>query len=447
MAKRRSKLPNYYRRAVPLVPNLADPDAPYGRDDNHEPIRPLPSEEQRQAEWIEKLKNRPPSVVTAEELFRQQEAERNRKIAQQESEKPVKAVLSKPAAEDEPPSPEEIQRKQREALLAANKNLFLPKEKVVHPSEDSLEYELGYSGPRDWDRPYICLRDLLGLSREQILAWFDVVIAEKYVDLPPEPLPPVDKELLNKIVADCRKAIEDIETEIKNRSVKVRGKELLKDGSPNPSYLDDEARRRLNREDRAKIKKLEKQIQERKNEKERKVPAPKSAPAAEGYIESIVRKRDFLFSDVLVHHKEWMVTYGDVVNLQVAATHEVDVIENKVIQLALAVLPKSICPRPSDEMLEKYPWIKLKSLEGFDRVGRDYDNEAELENKYILKTGGGSIGARISAAGWRWIPKDKSGGHFTRRGLHNFNPGAPIGAGGEEGNEPECDDQESYQPD
>jgi hypothetical protein len=72
----------------------------------------------------------------------------------------------------------------------------------------------------------VCFREVLGFSRDEIISWFDRVVARKIEDSPYVP----DYENLQRSIDASRAAIEKLENAKKGMSAKLRGRQFLKNG-------------------------------------------------------------------------------------------------------------------------------------------------------------------------------------------------------------------------
>jgi len=411
--------PSYLQtQAFPVIPT-SDPQAPYGRDENDRPIG--------------KMQPAPPVVLytpppSDEELLRKQKLEKwLERLAQAE-----KAQKENPRNEKiiEPISPQEQTENEREALLPLVNKFFFPEEKIIplpNPApnsvtrEEEIQAELNQRAdlnrrleqlrPNEFKtHKYVSFREMLGLTREQIAGWFDYVLVQKYSEQRYKP----DREGFQKKIRDCDEAIKGLEEEFKGMSAKVRGNKQLADGTPDPSYLDAATRSNYKAKFKRSIARLKKEKQAYKNAMRRKTdPAAKPVdPDDLSYTEEVLRTRDFTFGDLFYLHLTWLKRYKEAVELRAPVIPE-DKNENEVIQYAIKVLPSTLCPRPSVEVIRKYPWIMKHTLPKFDFEPGENNGQ---EEKLIKKTSGSQIGGQIAAAPF-YISKT---GKFTRRALTDF---------------------------
>jgi hypothetical protein len=267
---------------------------------------------------------------------------------------------------------------------------------------------------------FICLRELLGISYDEILSWFPRVLRKK-IEVPPY-VP--DKEGLQHKIDQARAQLKRIGGEWKQLSARVRGREFQKDGSPNPSYLDPDMRAELKRELKREMAKENKTISECRTEMYRTTAPldPKAKVNELSWREEILRDRDFTFEDLFRHwyvvgdpNQRWTVVYKEAIASGLVGIWGRSRAENEVIQYAIQL---RFCLPPSLEIQDKYPWIMRRFTDIFDDgYSAQEENDSAQENKLVLKTGGDQIGGQIVGAGVRC---NTSTGVFTKRAHWDF---------------------------
>ena len=263
-------------------------------------------------------------------------------------------------------------------------------------------------------KPFAHLREILGLTREEIASWFPRVIAEK---TPPQG---PDKAALQAEIDAHREEIGKLKINIEGMSAAKRGREFLGNGEADPSYLDTATRNNFKAQDRRAIARHEKAIKECENGKRRK---PRAIIDRSHWVLEVLLERDFTFADLFIFKNfggewkkgrpvgrhSWIEHYEAVTRLDEAERSDDPETENDVILYAI-MLGFYNCSSP--KIRKRYPWIFKESFPEFER-------EVDLsENALIEKTGGAQIGGQIQGAGWTF---SASSGKFRPRGLSSFN--------------------------
>jgi hypothetical protein len=487
--------PSYMKSvSYPLIPT-GNPQAPFGYDDNDRPIgvpvgRPPQPPPEHRGSTYSPICTGDEHVGTCDEC-KEQRLQAKAHAHNDECER---------AAQPTPLSEGEKQERERAAMLSHAQKFFFSDGGKIRPtplpsqswraSTPQQEKELREAQRRQEqqqekellkqlkaagnikDKPFVCLREVLGLTREQVISWFPFVLSPRLLPEPvPEP-PPIDVKGHTEAITKLRAKIEELEKEFAGMSAKAivgdglapRGKKLLKDGSPNPSYLDTATRNYYKRQFKTEITKLDKEIREHENAKRRKplvVPSPavEAIPSRDLYtieqmphhtrvstINRVVRERDFTLEDFLalflvVRDEEgrrctWAHHYQSIAALQNPPIPDDDY-ENKAIQLAIQV---GACPQPSEEIRSRYPEAMDSAFAKFFGWGDVSEADTASENKLITKTGGAQIGGQIASAGLLWNP---GSGTFRQRALHTFDLPERSGGSGSSGGTGEHDAGES----
>ena len=303
-----------------------------------------------------------------------------------------------------------------EITARENDRLFAEMQKnFIGPWRQTQNTFLEKSDEAD-ERNNVCLRELLHLSVEEIVSWFDIVIRKQQTNLP-DGLP--DVPLLKAKIAELRPRIVGLKEEFDSMSAKKR-RDL--DDQDEVEHKRRGVTRQLFKERfKREWVRCEKEIANLQNEMRRTTPVP--LPPAEDVIDLITRKRDFLFRDYpepacVIHYEDsntkyhWADLYKGVLALQAPVNFSGDYkIENDVISRAIMTFIglNRLCPLPPDKILHRYPWItqtaplsryalKLDDDGIYERLNAE---DGEKENALIIKTGGAQIGGQIQGAGWR----------------------------------------------
>lgn len=405
--KEKRRQPSYIKSLPHSVVPTSNPKAPFGYDENDNPIR-LPADPNLYTIRVRPVPETQPcapghhngSCSECKEMRLQAKARYENE--RQEYERP---------AQPKPLSESERQEQEREALLPHAKKFFFP----------TPDADLRRKVDEIKDTSFVCFREVLGLSRDEILSWFDKAVAPKVEEQPYIP----DSTNLQRSIDASRVAIVKLENEKKGMSAKLRGRQFLDNGDPDPSYLDTPTRNNYKAKFTREINRYQKMISECRNEMYRKTaPDSHAIPIEElDWKERILRERDFKFDDFFSFHPGWVQQYKDAAALQTFVIEEDDT-ENLAIQLAIKL---GYCPEPSLETQRRYPGIVRQRFEDFE------DDESEVqESKLVRKTGGSQIGGQVVSVGWRW---SKTTGKFTHRAISNFDilqdrPGSGLGHSG-----------------
>lgn len=436
------KRPSYLKSAEHhvVVPYRPDhPEAPYGYDENDVPIRlprptfPLPDlpicpEPSCSGDY---------KTCGCSECKEKRRTEEIRKDWRKREEQ-----VAQPA----PLTPQERAEREREVLLPHARKYLL----------SGKETKLPELGPA-----FVSLREVLSISRETILEWFNRVIRKKVspsVSAPP--IFPPDYVALQASIDDCRQRILGLEKETEGMSAKLRSD--LDDQDEREGKKRGATRRAYRAQFKRAITQIKAEIADLTNQKRRKTlptfcietirfryhildegKRPKGREfecSVQGnklrvnndeymlllkeviqwpsYTEKILANRDLTFGDHLLMERRdnWLKHYEGVLALRESATKEDSKVENDIIQTAIN---SRWCAPPSQEVLKRYPWIMNASYE--KEIPLEH-GDTDFENELIIKTGGASIGGQIVGAGI-----DKSG---RQRGLSSFH--VPLNPTGEE---------------
>ena len=331
----------------------ADPEAPYGRDENDRPIKPLSDP----ISSISKPNFREAPKSTPEELQEfEQERERSRRAAEA-------ARLAKWEKEIQPSASPFLQSVERE--IKPIHPLPLPKD-FIYLSQKQREFherrqqedvnnQLKQRGQLK-EQPFVLFNQVLGVTREEIGEWFDRILASK---------DDYDKSRIVVDTTDYPALIAARREEIKIQERLLKGTTKKEMPNATDDYLRAE-RRAITKE----IRRLEKECAEYKKAKRRK---PRVKPADQTFHAMILQQRDFTFADLL--HPDLYKSYLALAPTSLL-TSELKKFENEVIQYAIQVGYY----KPSLEVQARYPQLVKKKFLEFE--SRD---EAALENKLFEK--------------------------------------------------------------
>jgi len=435
---------------VPLVPS-SDRDAPHGRDLKTDrpigrmmPAGPIstyaPSPEPPP----------PPPQPSDQERARAEDLYSRERIAvpppskQPSFVKPASPkIIPKPLpkiSQKDPNYRQKLAEAEREQLADVRRKL-----RAVHPEE--------YKNDK-----FIRIIDVFGLSQQNIVSWFDVVIAEK---IPPPPPLPIDAEAEHRAAIQLKiDALREkkhlLDAEFHTLKGKNRTREFLKDGSYNPEYVPQDRLKELRRENKNERTKIDREIAKLENERRRKPPTAEIAPPLSVpnfytlrqlehtsrvlRVNDILRDRGFTFGDWLNILDLAPDKYKEIVTDKMVFRD--DEWENKIVQNAIMM----DIFNPTDDTLKEYPWISKQRDLAFLRGEED----SKEENELILKTGGAHSNSRICAAGWLWHQPTANGkgGYFTRRALDSFDADAYRSSSSilSESDDDSHENPEEYQP-
>jgi hypothetical protein len=323
---------------------------------------------------------------------------------------------------------------------------------ALRDQQADLRRKLRAMRPEDYGKQFISIIDVLGVSRENIVSWFDFLMAER---IPPPPTTMDDEyraaiQLKIDALREEKRLLGEVVLKGKNRT-----REFLRDGSYNPEYVPQDRLKELRRENKNERTKIDREIAKLENERHRKPPTAEVAPPLSvpnfytlrqlehtsrvQRVNDILRDRGFTFGDWLnilglapLEYKKIVTDKGDFRDRHW---------ENKIIQNAIMV---GIL-YPTEIVLKECPWISALREQDFFREEEDGTEESQL----ILKTGGAHSNSSICGGGLKWhepTPNGK-GGYFTRRALHSLDADAYRGGNSNSSpSESDDEDPEEYQP-